>query len=351
MKTFIIKPISRELVGSLQHKIDFKTKPLGSLGRLEELALKIGLIQESVAPQLINPHMLIFAGDHGVAEEGVSAFPQEVTYQMVFNFLHGGAAITVLCNQNGIAFKVVDSGVKYEFEPHPNLIQMKVASGTQNFANGPAMTLDELNTSLINGATVVDEIYAQGCNIIGFGEMGIANTTAASALMHAFTGIPIASCVGKGTGINSEGVKIKEAVLQRAMNSNSQAKTVYQKLAAFGGFEIAQMVGAMLRAAELKMVIMVDGFIATSAFLAATKIDGNIYDYAIYTHQSEENGHKMMLAFLNAQPLLSLNMRLGEGSGCAVAYPIIKSAVTFLNDMASFEAAGVTNAEDVVENV
>ncbi|MBP8849657.1 MAG: nicotinate-nucleotide--dimethylbenzimidazole phosphoribosyltransferase [Breznakibacter sp.] len=351
MKTFAIKPVNRSLTDRLQHKIDFKTKPLGSLGRLEDLALKIGLIQETISPQLTNPHMVIFAGDHGVAEEGVSAFPQEVTFQMVYNFLQGGAAITVLCEQNGIAFKVVDAGVKHEFESHPNLIKMKVANGTQNFANGAAMSLEELDISLSNGAKVVDEIFAQGCNIIGFGEMGIANTTSASALMHVFTGIPIANCVGKGTGINSEGLRIKEEVLERAMQSNSQAKSAHQKLAAFGGFEIAQMVGGMLRAAELKMVVMVDGFIATSAFLAATQIDGNIYDYAIFTHQSEENGHKMMLAYLNAQPLLSLNMRLGEGSGCAVAYPIIKSAVTFLNKMASFEAAGVTNAEDIAANV
>ncbi len=343
MINFNITPLTVAVKADLQHKIDFKTKPLGSLGLLEEVAMQVGLIQGTLQPVLKNPHILVFAGDHGVAEEKVSAFPQEVTYQMVFNFLQGGAAINVLSKKNGIAIKVIDAGVKFAFEPSEGLISMKVGNGTNNFAKGAAMSLDELNVCLQNGAKVVAQINQSGCNIVGFGEMGIANTTSASALMHAFTGVEVDDCVGKGTGIDSESINHKIEVIKRAVKNNPNLDTPLKKLAAFGGFEVGQMAGAMLKAAELKMVLMIDGFIATSAFLSAKNINPAVADYAIFCHQSEEKGHKMMLAHLNAKPLLSLNMRLGEGTGCAVAYPIIESAVTFLNEMASFESAGVSN--------
>lgn len=350
MTNFKIQPLNSSIANELQHKIDFKTKPLGSLGLLENIALQVGMIQETLTPQLKNPHLLVFAADHGVAEEGVSAFPQEVTYQMVYNFLQGGAAINVLSTQNGITIKVIDAGVKHEFDAHPSLISKKVANGTNNFAQGAAMSLEQLDQCLTNGASVVEKIHQEGCNIIGFGEMGIANTTSASALMHIFTGIKLEDCVGKGTGIDNDAINHKIEVIRKGLNSNTNLDTPYKKLAAFGGFEVAQIAGAMLKAAELKMVVMVDGFIATSAFLAATHINPNISDYAVFCHQSEEKGHKMMLSNLKAQPILNLNMRLGEGTGCAVAYPIIQSAVTFLNKMASFESAGVSNKEDVLVN-
>ena len=212
------------------------------------------------------------------------------------------------------------------------------------------MSIEHVHECMGNGARIVNNIHQTGCNIIGFGEMGIGNTTSASALMHIFTGIDIQECVGKGTGINGDSIKHKTDIIRKAIKNNQNPDTPLKKLAAFGGFEIAQMTGAMLKAAELKMIIMVDGFIASTAFLAATHIDPDISDYAVFCHQSEEKGHKMMLEYMNAKPLISLNMRLGEGTGCAVAYPVIQSAVTFLNEMASFESAGVSNKDDVSVN-
>ncbi|MFA4852705.1 MAG: nicotinate-nucleotide--dimethylbenzimidazole phosphoribosyltransferase [Bacteroidales bacterium] len=350
MIQFKIEPVNRFIQPKLQEKINLKTKPLGALGRLEEIALQIGMIQGTLSPELKNPYIIVFAGDHGVVEENVSAYPQEVTFQMVHNFLHGGAAINVFCKQNGIKIKVVDAGVKHKFESHPDLITLKVKEGTNNFTRVPAMSIEHVLECLENGARVVDNIHQTGCNIIGFGEMGIGNTTSASALMHIFTGIDIQECVGKGTGINVDSIKHKTEIIRKAIKNNQNLDTPIKKLAAFGGFEIAQMTGAMLKAAELKMIIMVDGFIASTAFLAATHIDPDISDYAIFCHQSEEKGHKMMLEYMNAKPLISLNMRLGEGTGCAVAYPVIQSAVAFLNEMASFKSAGVNNKEDILVN-
>lgn len=351
MHQFKIEPVSRLIQSQLQGKINLKTKPTGALGRLEEIALQIGMIQGTLSPELINPYIIVFAGDHGIVEENVSAYPQEVTFQMVYNFLGGGAAINVFCRQNGIKIKVVDAGVKHNFKPHPDLITLKVKEGTDNFLMGPAMSIEHLNACLENGARVVHNIHQTGCNIIGFGEMGIGNTTSASALMHIFTGIDLQECVGKGTGINIDSIGHKTNIISKAITINQNLDTPLKKLAAFGGFEIAQMTGAMLKAAEMKMIIMVDGFIASTAFLVATHIDANTYDYAIFCHQSEEKGHKMMLEYLNVKPLMNLNMRLGEGTGCAVAYPVIQSAVAFLNEMASFESAGISNKEDISVNV
>lgn len=346
MAVFNIEPISYKLREELKHKIDFKTKPLGALGRLEEVALQIGLIQNTLSPVLVDPHIIVFAGDHGVVEERVSAYSQEVTYQMVLNFLSGGAAINIFCKLHGIRIKVVDAGVKHIFTPHPDLIVSKIGQGTKNFTRGPAMSTRQLYDSLESGKRIVENVRHAGCNVIGFGEMGIGNTTSASALMHVFTGIDIRECVGKGTGVNEESVRYKADVIRNAVRNNENCDTALKKLAVFGGFEIAQMVGAMLKAAELKMIILVDGFIATSAFLAAHSINKNIFEYVIFCHQSEEQGHKRMLEYLKARPIMNLSMRLGEGTGCSVAYPIIRSAVAFLNDMASFESAGVSNKEN-----
>jgi len=350
MTQFKIETINRFIQSQLQEKIDLKTKPTGALGRLEEIALQIGMIQGTLLPELKNPHIIVFAGNHGVVEENVSAYPQEVTFQMVYNFLRGGAAINVFCKQNRIKIKVVDAGVKHKFESHSDLIILKVKEGTNNFTNGPAMSMEQVSECIENGARIVDKIHHTGCNIIGFGEMGIGNTTSASALMHIFTGIDLQECVGKGTGIDADSIRHKTNIIRKAITNNGNLDTPLKKLAAFGGFEITQMTGAMLKAAELKMVIMIDGFIASTAFLVATHFDSNIFDYAVFCHQSEEKGHKMMLNYMNAKPLISLNMRLGEGTGCAVAYPVIQSAVVFLNEMASFESAGVSNKDIVTVN-
>jgi nicotinate-nucleotide--dimethylbenzimidazole phosphoribosyltransferase len=347
MKKFNIHPVSQKLTNELRHKIDFKTKPVGALGELENIALRIGLVQNTLSPTLNKPVIVVFAGDHGITQEGVSAYPQEVTYQMVMNFLNGGAAINVFCKQNKIGLRIVDAGVNYDFpEGTEMLIDGKIGKGTKNFLKEPAMSIKEAQKAIDFGAKIVKELHAEGSNIIGFGEMGIGNTSSASALLSIICGLPVEEAVGKGTGLDENGVHHKATIIKSAIQHHGELETPLKILATFGGFEIAQMVGAMLQAAELGMIIMVDGFIASAAFLVAHEIEPNIFDYAVFCHQSEEPGHKKMLNYLKAQPLLNLNMRLGEGTGAAVVYPVIEAAVSFLNEMASFESAGVSPKEE-----
>jgi len=329
----------------LQHKINNKTKPLGSLGKLEEIALQIGQIQNTTSPKLNEPTIIVFAADHGLADAGVSPFPKEVTYQMVLNFLGNGAAINVFCKQNNINLKVVDAGVDADFENNPNLIHEKIANGTKNILESAAMTIDECNKAIEAGGKIISDQFKIGCNIIGFGEMGIGNTSSASLLMSKIIGLNIEDCVGNGTGHDVEGLKRKKELLKQAFEKHQLNSDPIEILATFGGFEIAMMTGAFLKAAELGMTIMVDGFIVTSALLVANEINPEILKNCIFTHTSNEQGHIKMLNHLNANPILGLDLRLGEGTGAAVTYPIIKSAVNFLNDMASFEDAGVSNKE------
>ncbi|MEO6904056.1 MAG: nicotinate-nucleotide--dimethylbenzimidazole phosphoribosyltransferase [Bacteroidia bacterium] len=346
MKTHQITAPSNSMEAVLKHKIDLKTKPLGALGELEKIALQIGLIQNTTSPVLNNPHLLIFAADHGITKEGVSAYPQEVTYQMVLNFLNGGAAINIFCKQNNIAIKIIDAGVNGTFDhQHSTIIDAKIRMGTTNFLYAPAMTITEADECLQKGSDIVNQTFKNGCNIIGFGEMGIGNTTAASAIMSIICKLPVENCVGRGTGLNDNELPKKIETIKNAIVTNKLTATPMETLATFGGFEIAQMCGAMLQAAENKMVILIDGFIATAAFLIANSIHPLVKEYAIFCHQSNEQGHANMLHYLNVKPLLSLNMRLGEGTGVAIAYPIIEAAVAFLNDMASFESAGVSTKE------
>lgn len=329
----------------LQHKIDFKTKPLGSLGKLEKLALQIGLVQNTLSPVLNNPTIVVFAGDHGIAKEGVSAYPQEVTFQMVMNFLNGGAAINVFTRQNHIDLQVVDAGVNFDFEPNDKLINAKIAKGTKSFLQEKAMTEAQLQQCFEKSSEIVNQLFENGCNVIGFGEMGIGNTSSASMLMSYLCNLPIEKCVGRGTGLNDEQLKKKISTLRQAQQIHGNIENPKEVLQTFGGFEIAQMCGAMLAAFENNILILVDGFIASSAFLVAYKINPAIIHNAIFCHLSDEFGHQNLLNYLNVEPVLKLNMRLGEGTGCAVAYPIIESAISFLNNMASFESAGVTNKE------
>lgn len=344
MKTFYISPVSKELQDTIQRTIDQKTKPLGALGELERIALQIAMIQNSLSPQLVNPHLVIFAADHGIAKEGVSAYPQEVTFQMVMNFLNGGAAINVFCKQHHISMKIVDAGVNHEFAHNTsNLAHMKMGKGTRNFLKEPAMSLQEAQDCLSKGASIVQDLVKTGCNVIGFGEMGIGNTSAAGALMSQICHLPVEDCIGKGTGINDEQLKQKIKIIEKAIDLHSPLGSPLEILATFGGYEIAQLCGAMLQAAENKMLILVDGFISTAAFLVAAALHPEIKDYAICCHQSDEAGHKKMLQYLNMHPILHLNMRLGEGTGVALAYPVLQSALLFLNEMASFESAGVSN--------
>ncbi len=326
----------------IQRKIDLKTKPIGSLGKLEDIALKVCTIQQTLSPELRNPTMLIFAGDHGLADEGVSPFPKEVTHQMVLNFLGGGAAISVFCRQNGLSLKVVDAGVDFDFSKELNLVHAKVGYGTKNIIKEPAMSKTICTHSMTKGREIVRKESEMGCNIIGFGEMGIGNTSSAALLMHKITGFSIEQCTGRGTGHDNEGLKRKTEILNKASRLYTP-KTPLEILAVYGGFEIAMMVGAMMEAKERNMVVLVDGFISTAAFLVAHAIDNTLIENAIFCHASKEQGHKLMHEYLKAEPLVDLNMRLGEGSGVAVAFPIIKAGISFVNEMASFEDAGVSN--------
>ncbi|MCK5170741.1 MAG: nicotinate-nucleotide--dimethylbenzimidazole phosphoribosyltransferase [Bacteroidales bacterium] len=337
--------MNKNIKEQLHHKINTKTKPLGSLGKLEEIALQIGQIQNTISPELKNPTILVFAADHGLADAGVSPFPKEVTQQMVLNFLNGGAAINVFSKQNGINLKVVDAGVDADFQNNPNLIHAKIANGTKNILETPAMTIEECDKVIENGKEIVQKQFNAGCNIIGFGEMGIGNTSSASLIMSKIIGISIDDCTGKGTGHNDEGLNRKKQILKQAIEKHLIDNDPMKVLATFGGFEIAMITGAFLKATELNMTILVDGFIVSSALLIAHKINPDVLKNCIFTHTSNEQGHVKMLEYLNAKSILNLDMRLGEGTGAAIAYPIIKSAVNFLNEMASFEDAGVTNKE------
>jgi len=339
---FSISPVATQLQPAVQQMINNKTKPLGALGRLEEVAMQICLIQQTLTPKLQNPHLLVFAADHGIAHEGVSAYPQEVTWQMVMNFLGGGAAINVFCRQHNIKLKVVDAGVNYDFPKNAEgLIHNKIQKGTANFSKTPAMSFEQVEACLRSAGDIVNTIAQEGCNVIGFGEMGIANTSAAAVLMSALCNIPIEKCVGRGTGLDDAALKRKVAILSAALIKHGKPGSILETVAAYGGFEIVQIAGAILKAAEHRMIVLIDGFIATSAYLFAQAIDSSVKDYCIFCHQSHEQGHTLLLEYLNAKPLLNLSMRLGEGTGVAVAYPIIQSAVNFVNEMASFESAGV----------
>lgn len=327
------------LAQRLQHKIDQKTKPLGSLGRLESLALQLGTIQGTETPALRDPQLVVFAGDHGLAARGVSAYPSDVTWQMVENFLAGGAAVSVFSRQHGLHLTVVDCGVRHDFAPRPALQIRKVAPGTADSAAGPAMTPAQCAQALNNGVELVQGLPG---NVLLLGEMGIGNTSAASLLMARLTGLDIADCTGAGTGLAGEALTRKVAVLREVLLKHANAHEPLDVLAAMGGFEIATMMGAVLQAAAQRRVIVVDGFIATSAVLVASKLAPHVLQRCVYAHRSGERGHAMMLAHLGAQPLLDLGLRLGEGSGGALAWPLLESACRMLREMASFESAGVS---------
>lgn len=339
-----IIPPDPALTAAIQHKIDTKTKPLGALGQLESLARQIALVQQTLTPELRRPHVLVFAADHGIAQAGVSQYPPEVTHQMVRNFAGGGAAINVFCRQNGLGLTIVDAGVRGSFADLPTVRDEKLAEGTQNFLHAPAMTAAQCADALGRGARLVNELHAAGCNVLGLGEMGIGNTASAAVLLHLLTGQPLAECVGRGTGLDAAGVARKLLVLTEAVAAHpSVSPDPLAVLATFGGFEIAQLCGALLRGAELRMLLLIDGFIASAALLVAARLAPAVLTYCVFCHESGEQGHRLLLAALGGQPLLRLGLRLGEGTGCALAYPLVQAAVSFLNEMASFASAGVSD--------
>ena len=343
--TFSIPPLDDSLIPALQGKIDNKTKPLGSLGLLEKIALQVGRIQKTLSPKFSKPHMLIFAGDHGAAKAGISAYPQDVSWQMIENYLKGGAGANVFSRQNGLTMIVVDAGIAHDFGPRDGLIDAKISpTGTRNYLVEPAMTRAQCEAALAKGAEIARSIADQGCNVMGVGEKGIGNTGSASLITHALTGAPLIDCVGRGTGLNDAGLAHKRELMAQAVKrANLPADAdVMTVLTEFGGFEIVMMTGALLAAAERGMTLLVDGFIATSALLAASRIAPAIRDYCIFCHRSAEAGHIVQLRELGGEPLLDIGMRLGEGTGAMVAYPVICSALAFMNEMASFESAGVS---------
>ena len=330
------------LTQRLQHLIDHKTKPVGALGRLESLALQLGLIQGREQVELVQPQMVVFAGDHGLAARGVSAYPSDVTWQMVENFLAGGAAVSVLARQHGLALTVVDAGVAKDIAPRDGLQIRKIAPGTADASQGPAMTLAQCQAALSAGAEVVRSLPG---NAVLLGEMGIGNTSSAALIMSRLLDLPLSQCVGRGTGLDDSGLQRKLAVLMQALEANAGASEPLAVLAAFGGFEVAMLCGAVMEAATQNRVIVVDGFIVTSAVLVAQALQPGVLERCVFSHQSDESGHARLLSHLGAQPLLHLGLRLGEGSGAALAWPLIVSAARILTEMASFESAGVSGQE------
>ncbi|MGE5866125.1 MAG: nicotinate-nucleotide--dimethylbenzimidazole phosphoribosyltransferase [Rhizobacter sp.] len=337
-----VEPLAAtRLAAALRHRMDRKTKPLGSLGRLEALAVQIGCVLGTEQPALQSPQLVVFAADHGLAARGVSAFPSDVTWQMVENFLAGGAAVSVLARQHGLALTVVDAGVNHDFAPRAGLLDRKVARGTADASVGPAMTAAQCDQALRAGASIVRELPG---NVVMFGEMGIGNTSSASLLLSRLTGAPLADCVGRGTGLDDAGLARKLDVLGKALSLHDGVTDPLALMACVGGFEIAMMAGAVLQAAAERRVILVDGFITGAAVLWAARVAPAVLERCIWAHSSAEPGHRVMTKYLGVEPLLDLGMRLGEGSGAALAWPLLVSAVQLLREMASFESAGVSDA-------
>lgn len=338
---------STEIAARVRHRIDHKTKPLGALGRIEALALQLALAQGSETPGLHHPQLVVFAADHGIAAQGVSAYPAEVTAQMVLNMLAGGAAVSVLARQHGLALTVVDCGVARDLPPHPQLVVAKARAGTADSSLQPAMSDAECQAALQHGAALVKRLPG---NVLLLGEMGIGNSSAAALLMSRLTGLAIEACTGRGTGLDDNGLAHKLAVLRRALARHPAARTPLQALAALGGLEIATMAGAVMQAVHERRLVVVDGFITTAAVAVADALQPGVVAGCVFAHSSAESGHARWLVALGARPLLQLGLRLGEGTGAAMAWPIIKSAELLLAEMASFEGAGVSGAIESPES-
>lgn len=337
MKQFDIHPVDSALRHAIQAKIDNLNKPKGSLGRLEQLAMQICLIQQTLEPSLAHPCHLLLGGDHGIEREGVSVSPRCVTWQQMINFTRGGGGVNMFCRQHGFKLRIVDVGVDYDLTAVDGIIDRKIARGTRNFLHEPAMTSEELDRAIEIGSDLVDDCIAEGCQVLSIGEMGIANTSPSSIWMHLFTDIPLQDCIGAGAGLNTDGIRHKYEVLSEAVNRYSGDPLSY-----FGGYEMIAAIGAMLRAAERHLIILIDGFIMTACAMAAIRQYPAAQDFMIFTHCGDESGHRMMLDAINAQPLLHLGLRLGEGTGALCAYPIIDSAVRMMNEMNNFDNAKIT---------
>lgn len=355
MRTFKIERPDEALRPSIQAKIDNLNKPKGSLGRLEELAMQVCLIQQTLTPSLAHPCHLLLGGDHGIEHEGVSVSPREVTWQQMLNFARGGGGVNMFCRQHGFKLRIVDVGVDYDFSQHSALfLDRKIARGTRNFLYEPAMTEEEFDRAIDVGTDLVDDCIQEGCRILSIGEMGIGNTSPSSIWMHLFGNIPLAECIGAGAGLDASGIRHKYDVLSRAverfnmnladrrLDSFLNHESVLLILRYFGGFEMIATIGAMLRAAERHLVVLIDGFIMTACAIGAIRLYPAAQDYMVFTHCGDESGHRRMLDIVGAKPLLSLGLRLGEGTGALCAFPIIDSAVRMVNEMNNFQNAHIT---------
>jgi nicotinate-nucleotide--dimethylbenzimidazole phosphoribosyltransferase len=339
-----IKPVDPEWTARAQERLDSLTKPPGSLGKLEELAARYVAIREEMFPRLEIKRVVVFAGDHGVMAEGVSAFPQEVTLQMVYNFVQGGAGINVLARYAGARVEVVDIGVNHEFEPGLNLVSRKVAYGTRNMAQEPAMTREEALRAVWVGVERAQEALEDGVDVLAAGDMGIGNTTPAAALAAVFTGRPASAVTGRGTGIDSSMLSHKVALINRALALNKpSADDPLGALAAVGGLEIAGIAGLILGAAAARRPLLLDGFIATAGALVAARLEPAVMDYLIAAHRSVEPGHQIMLDHLGLKPLFNLQMRLGEGTGAVLGMGLLEAGWRIYREMATFAEAGVAD--------
>ena len=353
MRAFKIERPDEALRSAIQDKIDNLNKPKGSLGVLEELAMQVCLIQQTLTPSLAHPCHLLLGGDHGIEREGVSVSPREVTWQQMINFTKGGGGVNMFCRQHGFKLRIVDVGVDYDF-PIENgkweIENYKIARGTRNFLYEPAMTEEEFDKAIEVGASLVDDCITDGCRVLCIGEMGIGNTSPSSIWMSLFCNIPLDECIGAGAGLDTPGIRHKREVLNRAVSNwqlavGSSSKLMansQQLIAYFGGFEMVAAIGAMLRAAEQHLVILVDGFIMTACALAACRLYPAAQSYMVFGHCGDENGHRRMLDAMGARPLLSLGLRLGEGTGALCAFPILDSAVRMMNEMNNFDNGNIT---------
>ena len=345
MKEFYIIPVDRSLQGAIQEKIDNLNKPKGSLGRLEELAMQVCLVQQTLEPSLAHPCHLLLGGDHGIEREGVSVSPREVTWQQMINFTRGGGGVNMFCRQHGFKLRIVDVGVDYDFSDVPGIIDRKIARGTKNFLYEPAMSEEEFDRAIQIGSDLVDDCVKEGCRVLCIGEMGIGNTSPSSIWMSLFGDIPLKDCIGAGAGLDNDGIRHKYEVLSKALSRHqsylSPLTSHLLPLRIFGGFEMIAAIGAMLRAAELHLIILIDGFIMTACALGAIRLYPASQDYMIFTHCGDEAGHKMMLDIVDAKPLLHFGLRLGEGTGALCAYPLVDSAVRMMNEMNNFEKAQI----------
>ena len=346
MKAFKIERPDEAMRPTILDKIDNLNKPKGSLGALEELAMQVCLIQQTLTPSLAHPCHLLLGGDHGIEREGVSVSPREVTWQQMINFTRGGGGVNMFCRQHGFKLRIIDVGVDYDLSAIPGIINRKIARGTRNFLYEPAMSEEEFNKAIEIGVSLVDDCIAEGCQVLCIGEMGIGNTSPSSIWMSLFCQIPLDDCIGAGAGLDTPGIRHKREILAKAVERfrllPPSGEVGRGLLSYFGGFEMIAAIGAMLRAAEQHLIILVDGFIMTACALAACRLYPAAQSYMVFGHCGDESGHRRMLDAMGAKPLLSLGLRLGEGTGALCAFPILDSAVRMMNEMNNFDNGNIT---------